>query len=114
MNLLEELKGQMSEQLLGSIAQGIGIEPDKIQSVLGSALPGILALLGKKTGDAGGAETIFSAIQDSDDGILSSLTNLADGDRDSLLSKGADLFGSLFGDADGDSSELLNLSLIHI
>ena len=69
MNLLEDLKGQMSEQLIGAIAKGVGIDSSKIHSVLGTVVPGILALLGNKSGDSAGAESVFSAIQDSDDGI---------------------------------------------
>jgi len=110
-NIIELLKNQLNDNLLGKIAGLLGEKKAGVISAVGSALPSILLGLMQKGAEPKGAASLLQMLQEGkhDGGILDNLGGLLGGGSKStdFMSSGKNLFGSLFGDKAGGISDLI-------
>ncbi|MBX2824289.1 MAG: DUF937 domain-containing protein [Gammaproteobacteria bacterium] len=100
-NLVDLVKDQVGGQILGQIGGLMGDQADKAEAGLGSAIPALLSGLTKRAGVPGGADSLFGAVNDADDGMLDNLGALL-GDSSqskSMIDTGSSLLGGLLGNA---------------
>jgi hypothetical protein len=111
-NIIELLKDQLNDNLLGKIAGILGENKSGVTAAVGSALPSLLLGLMKKGREPGGAEGLFRMLQEGkhDGGILDNLGSVLGGGSatTNLLSTGKALLGSIFGDKAGGLGDLIS------
>lgn len=97
-NLVDLVKDQVGSQLMQQLGGVLGGSGDVTSNAVGGAIPALLKSLTSSGSAVGGADALFNAVQDQDDGILGSLGDLIGGGTDSAFAKsGTDLLGSLLG-----------------
>jgi OmpA-OmpF porin, OOP family len=110
-NLLELLKAHLSGDVVSNIAALIGESPKNTESALHTAIPSLLAGLVDKSTDASSIGKLFSLLTDGnhDGGVLSNLGALSQGGEETtkLLSEGANLLSSFFGDKAAGMTDLV-------
>lgn len=85
MNIQDLLQGPIGNQLISGLSQQIGVEDNKVSSVVSMALPFLLSQMNKNAQTSSGAESLSNALNshsgsalDNISGILNS-ANMADG-----------------------------------
>lgn len=97
-NLVDLVKDQVGGQLMSQLGGVLGGSSDATSNAVGGAIPALLKSLTSSGSGVGGADALFNAVQDQDDGILGSLGDLIGGGADSEFSKGGtNILGSLLG-----------------
>ena len=99
-NLMDTLKEAVSEEIMGKIGGLIGQSGSgETKSLVDTAAGSILGGLMKKASTPGGANDVFQAVEDHDDGVLDRLGDLLDGDdsRVELESSGGRMLDTVFG-----------------
>lgn len=97
-NIVDLVKGQLGDQLLGQVKNLLGNEGPKVSTALNSALPALLSGVTGLAGSSKGAETLFSSVNQQDDGLLDNIGSMLGGDQaSSLVDQGSSLLGTLFG-----------------
>lgn len=95
MNLLDTIKSELSSETVNSLSQRLSITPDQTQTGLGAIIPSILGGILKKgagSGSLGALGSIFT-------GNLKSVEAEDEVEDDSsLLSRGSNLLGNIFGE----------------
>jgi len=98
-NIVEMIASQFGPQIVGAIANALGIEKNKAQSGISSSIPAVLAGLVGLTSKPGGTQTFSNAMNQADPSFLDNLTGALDGGKQSsLIETGTKMLGSLFGD----------------
>lgn len=101
-NLLESLKEHLSGDVVSNLASLLGESTKNTESALHTALPSLLAGLVEQSGNTQNTGKLFNLLTDGnyDGGILSNLGALSQGGEETtkLISQGASLLSSLFGD----------------
>lgn len=110
-NLIDLVKDQLNDQVMGQLGNVIGGSAAQNESALGSAIPGILNSLTNAGGvSKNSADSLFSAINDQDDGILDKLGDLLGGNnQSSMMNAGTKTLGSLLGGGGGSGGGLGSL-----
>jgi len=99
-NIVDLVKDQMSDAVMNQLGSVLGGSSDATSKAVDGAIPSILEGLMNKAGSADGADSIFKAVQDQDDGILSNLGDLIGGGIDSpFASMGFTVLRSLLGNS---------------
>ena len=99
-NIMDLVKEQISDQVMGQIGGLLGEEPDNTSSAINSAIPAILSGLGNITNNQRGAETLFNTVQAQDDSLLDNLGDMLGGDNSgSMIEMGTKLLGGLMGNS---------------
>ncbi len=110
-NLLETLKEHLSGDVVSNLATLLGESPENTDSALNTTLVTLLAALADQSGNTQSVEKLFSLISEGghDGGVLSNLGALSLGSEETtkLLSQGANLLSSLFGDKVSGITELI-------
>ena len=97
-NIMDLVKDQLTDQVMGQIGGLLGEEPEVTQSAMGGAIPAILSGLGGIAGNERGAESLFNAVKDQDDGLLDNLGDMLTGDNSgSMIEMGTKILGGLMG-----------------
>lgn len=99
-NILEMVKGAVSDQVMGQIGGLLGqSDAKKTSSMFETATQSILGGLMKKSGSPQGAQDIFRAVQDHDDGVLDKLGDLlGGGGREAdMMKSGGGILDMVFG-----------------
>lgn len=98
-NIIDFVKEQISDQLLGQIGKVLGTDGSKTSAALGGALPGMLAGLSGAAQRPEGASALFDAAGQQDDGMLGNMGNLLGGGDDTsrVIDQGTSTLGSLLG-----------------
>ena len=78
-NIMDLVKGAVSNQVMGQIGGLLGTDAKKTPSLFETAAGSILGGLMKKGSSSAGAQDIFGAVQKQDDGILDKLGDLLGG-----------------------------------
>ena len=111
MNIIKDLGGLVTDQLVKQAASSLGESESGISSAIGSLVPTILGGMLNKSSDPSGFGQIFDMISNKDNaGLLDNLGgligggNLAQGDPKDI---GGSLMGSLFGDKVGGILDLV-------
>jgi len=103
-NIVDLVKDQIGDQLLGQVKGLLGDEGPKASTALGSALPAMLSGVTNLAGSAQGAETLFNTVNNQDDGLLDNIGSmLREGQSSSVVDQGGSLLGTLFGNGGADS-----------
>ena len=68
-NIMDMVKGQISDQLVGQIGGLLGESPDKTRGALDSALPTLLAGIGESAQDPNGADALLNVVNRQDDSV---------------------------------------------
>jgi hypothetical protein len=96
--LLEQLLG--SNEVQSRIGSLIGLSPERSRSVIGAAVPAILAALVSLVQKPGGRDQLAAAARNQDPGVLDNLSAmLGSGRQSSLIDSGSGLLTSLLGDS---------------
>jgi outer membrane protein OmpA-like peptidoglycan-associated protein len=111
-NLLELLKEYLSGDVVSNIAMLMGESPQNTESALHAALPSVLSGLVSQSSDTNNVSKLFNLLNqgDHDGGILSNLGALSRGgdETNTLLSDGASLLSTLFGDKTAAISDVIS------
>ncbi|MBS9766193.1 MAG: DUF937 domain-containing protein [Flavobacteriaceae bacterium] len=107
--ILDLLKGGIGEQLVGSLSQGVGENPEKVSSALTTALPMLLGAMKNQTADEQGASGLLNALKDGkhDGSILENVSNLAGNSE--VEKDGEGILGHLFGDKLGNVAQVVGM-----
>jgi hypothetical protein len=96
--VLEQLLG--SNEVLSRIGSLIGLSPERSRSVIGAAVPAILAALVSLAQKPGSRDQLAAAVRNQDPGVLDNLSaTLGSGRQNSLIDSGSSLLTSLLGDS---------------
>lgn len=97
-NLVDLVKDQVGSAVMNQLGSALGGNSDVTEKAVGGAIPSILQGLMGSASTSGGADSLFKAVQDQDDGILSNLGELIGGGADSpFASAGSGVLSSLLG-----------------
>jgi len=97
-NIMDLVKDQLSDAVMGQIGNVLGEKPEVTQSALSGAIPAILSGLGGMAGNQQGAESLFNAVKDQDDSLLDNLGDMLGGDQSgSMIEMGTKVLGGLMG-----------------
>jgi OmpA-OmpF porin, OOP family len=98
-NILEAAKGLFNNDLIGAASSFLGESQGSTQKAVDGIIPAVVGNLINKSATTEGASGLLSMLKNGghDGGILSNLGGMF-GDGGSMLSKGASLVSSLFGD----------------
>jgi OmpA-OmpF porin, OOP family len=110
-NLLELLKEHLSGDVVSNLATLIGESPNNTESALQTALPALLAGLVDKSRDAKSIDNLLNQLVEGnhDGSVISNLGALSRGGEETtkLISEGANLLTSLFGDKVASITDLV-------
>ena len=113
-NLLNTVKGLMTDGMIGKLSSLIGSNASMTQSAMTRILPSLMGGIIKKGTSAGGASSLLNMIKDHNRGgsTVSNLGNLIGGGKetDGFLSAGSKLNESIFGSALSGISKTSGLS----
>ena len=97
-NIMDAVKGQINDQLVGQIGGLLGESPDKTRSAIDGALPALLAGIGDAAQEPAGADTLFNLVDNQDDGLLDNIGSMIGNNQSSsLIEAGTKGLGSLMG-----------------
>jgi Bacterial protein of unknown function (DUF937) len=98
MNLVKLIQEQLSGNTTSELSSAIGEESEATGAAVTAAVPTLLAGLAKLFSSPEGASRLGNVLSSPEIGAMGNVTNPFGGDSGSLMSKGAGLLGSLFGD----------------
>jgi len=110
LNLLDLVKGHVTNKVIGSLSGLLGESEEKTSSAVHSALPTLIGGLMKKASTSDGAASLSSALdddQDSDGFLGDVMGNLGGGNHQAILDKGNGILGSLFGGGLGGVTDII-------
>ncbi len=97
-NIMDLVKDQISDAVVGQIGGFLGEKPKATRSAMDSAIPAILGGLANVAGNKRGASSMFDTLNDQDDSILDNLGDLLGGKQaSSTMDMGSSLLGGLMG-----------------
>lgn len=97
-NIVDLVKDQISDQLLGTMGSVLGTEGSQTTGALSGALPGLLSGLMNSARNPTGAGALFNAVQQQDDNVLGNIGNLLGSDQSSTLaSQGTSMLTGVLG-----------------
>lgn len=108
-NILDLVKGAVSDRIMGQIGGLIGqTDNKKTSSIFGTATQAILGGLINKTSTPDGASDVFNSVESQDDGLMDKLGDLLDADNDGHLEKaGGGALDLIFGDQQNGMMEAI-------
>ena len=97
-NIMDMVKGQVSDQLVGQIGGLLGESPDKARNAVDSALPTLLAGIGESAQDANGADALMNLVNRQDDSVVDNIGSMIGSNQSSeLIESGTRGLGSMLG-----------------
>ena len=109
-NIIDMVKGQISDQLVGQIGGLLGESPDKAKNAIDSAVPTLLAGIGESAQDPNGADTLLNLVNRQDDSVVDGIGSMIGSNQSSeLIESGTRGLGSMLG-SNGVSSMINGLS----
>ena len=97
-NIMDMVKGQVSDQLVGQIGGLLGESPEKARNAVDSALPTLLAGIGESAQDANGADALLNLVNRQDDSVVDNIGSMIGSNQSSeLIESGTRGLGSLLG-----------------
>jgi len=97
-NIMDMVKGQISDQLIGQIGGLLGESPDKARNAIDSAVPTLLAGIGESAQDPNGADVLFNLVNRQDETVVENLGAMIGSNQSSeLIESGTRGLGSLIG-----------------
>ena len=97
-NLIDLVKSQLGNQMVGQIAGLLGESSDKTQNAINGAVPALLGGLLNNASSGSGASGLLSALNGVDDGLLNNLGGMLGGNQSKgVMDMGGKLLGSVLG-----------------
>ena len=97
-NVVDAVKDQVKGQLIGQMGNLLGNESSKAAGATESMIPALLSGLMGSSSTGGGADSLFKAVQDQDDGLMDNLGSLLGGGQaSSVIDNGNSLLAGLLG-----------------
>jgi hypothetical protein len=97
MNLVEQIKAQLSSGLIDQLSSLIGASDGVTRSAVGAAVPALLSGLSSVASTAAGAQKLVAALNQFGGGTLENLVSKLTNQPGSVLEQGTSLLNSLFG-----------------
>lgn len=99
-NIVDLVKDQISDQILGQMGGLLGDQSSKAEAGVANAIPALLSGITNRAGVPGGADSLFGAVQNQDDGLLDNLGAMLGGSQSrSMIDQGSSVLGSLLGNS---------------
>jgi hypothetical protein len=99
-NLVSLIMEFLTPDVIGRIANGLGLDSNKVQSAIGAGVPGLLAGLNGVAATPGGPQKLVDAAKQ-ETATPGNLANmLGDGGQSAMMARGSQLLGSLLGGRD--------------
>lgn len=100
-NLVDLVKDQVGGQIMGQIGGLLGDQSNMTEAGLGSAIPALLSGITNRAAAPGGADSLFGAVNDTDDSMLDNLGSLLGGgdSSKSIIDSGSSMLSGLLGSA---------------
>jgi hypothetical protein len=96
-NLVSLIMEFLTPDMIGRIANGLGLDSSKVQSAISAGVPGLLAGLGGVAATPGGPQKLVAAAKQ-ETATPGKLANMLGGDdQSSVMARGSQLLGSLLG-----------------
>jgi len=97
-NIVDLVKDQVKGPLLGQMGNLLGNESGKAAGATDSMIPALLSGMMGSSSTSGGADSLFKAVNDQDDGLMDNLGSLLGGGQaSSVIDNGNSLLGGLLG-----------------
>lgn len=97
-NLVDLVKDQVKGPLIGQMGNLLGNEGSKAAGAADSMIPALLSGMMGSSSTSGGADSLFKAVNDQDDGLMDNLGSLLGGGQaSSVIDNGNSLLGGLLG-----------------
>jgi Bacterial protein of unknown function (DUF937) len=96
-NLVSLVMQFLTPDMVGRIATALGLDRNKVQSAIGSAVPGLLAAFNDVATQPGGAQKLVDAARQQTGTLGNFASMLSGGRQSSLLEKGTQMLASLVG-----------------
>jgi hypothetical protein len=97
-NLIDLVKSQLGNQMVGQIAGLLGESSDKTQNAINGAVPALLGGLLNNASNSSGAGNLLNALNGVDDGLLNNLGGMLGGNQSKgVMDMGSKLLGSVLG-----------------
>ena len=97
-NIVDLVKDQISGSLMGQMGSMLGDESSLAAGAVDNAVPALLEGLRNSTSTSSGADSLFQAVQDQDDGLLDNLGSMLGGGQGTqVIENGTSMLGTLFG-----------------
>jgi len=87
-NIIDLIKDEIPGPIQGQLGSLLGDESSKIESGLGSAIPGLLSGLTQSASVPGGSDALLGAIQNQDEGLLGNMGSMLGGSQSSSVLDG--------------------------
>jgi len=99
-NLVSVVMRFLTPDMIGRIANGLGLDSNKVQSAISAGVPGLLAGLSGVAATPGGPQKLVEAAKQ-ETGMPANLSDMLGGSgQSSLMARGSQLLGSLLGARD--------------
>lgn len=99
-NLVSLVMELLTPDVIRRIANGLGLDANKVQSAIGAGVPGLLAGLSGAAAAPGGPQKLVDAAKQETATPGSLVNMLGDGGQSSVMARGSQLLGSLLGGRD--------------
>ena len=97
-NVVDLVKDQIGSSLMGQMGSMLGNESSLAAGAVDNAVPALLEGLRNSTSTSQGADTLFQAVQDQDDGLLDNIGGLLGGGQGTqVIENGTSMLSNLFG-----------------
>ena len=97
-NIVDLVKDQIGGSLMGQMGSMLGDESSLAAGAVDNAVPALLEGLRNSTSTSSGADSLFQAVQDQDDGLLDNLGSMLGGGQGTqVIENGTSMLGTLFG-----------------
>lgn len=99
MNLVDLIKGQINEDVLGKLGRVTGQDLTQTRTAVNAAVPAMLGGLAGLASSGDGASRLASSLDGQEPATLSNFGNMLGGQGDVLAGKGTSMLSSLFGES---------------
>jgi hypothetical protein len=97
-NLIDMVKSQLGNQVVGQIAGLLGESSDKTQSAINGAIPALLGGLMNNASNSSGAGNLLNALNSVDDGMVGNFAGMLGGSQSKgVMDMGGRLLGNVLG-----------------
>ena len=99
-NIMDMVKDHIGDQVTGQIGNLLGDQGSQASAGISAAIPALLQGVTARASAPGGADSLFNAVQDHDDGLLDNLGGMLSGNNASqLMESGSGLLSGLMGNS---------------
>lgn len=97
MNLVDLIKGQVNDDIIGKLGGLMGESPDKARSAVNAAVPTLLSSLAGMASTGDGASKLMSVLDQQEPGILGNFASMLSNQGGAVAEKGSSMLSGLFG-----------------